>query len=83
MRGHPRDVLLREMWSKDGLSEISVEYIDRGAPGDIGSIQGISISHIGRSFIELDSGGMIPFHRVMRISREGRTIWERNIRIEP
>ncbi|MBN1538832.1 MAG: DUF504 domain-containing protein [Candidatus Thermoplasmatota archaeon] len=83
MIGHPRDILLREKWSGDGLSDISVEFKDRGSPGDTGSIKGPSISHIGRSFMELDHGGMVPFHRVIRISHQGKTIWKRDIKGGP
>jgi uncharacterized protein (UPF0248 family) len=57
-----------------------VEYIDRGAPGDRSTVQGDCI-------LKLEQGGMmiesrnktkfIPFHRIRRISYDGKCLWER------
>ncbi len=62
------------------FSKASVEYVDRGAPGDRSTVQGMSIT-------KLEPGGMlilsekgetyIPFHRLRRITYEGQTMWEK------
>ncbi|MBN1389927.1 MAG: DUF504 domain-containing protein [Candidatus Thermoplasmatota archaeon] len=75
----PRDILLRERWSKDDLARTSVEYVDRGAPAERSVLSGASISHIGRSFLEIDDDKMIPFHRLTRIFFGDECIWERSI----
>ena len=79
----PRDVLLKERWTVGSLEDLSIEYINRGAPGDRSSISGSDIVNLGRSFMELTDGTKIPFHRVTAILRKKNSIWERTIRAAP
>lgn len=56
----------------------SVEYVNRGAPGDRSMVH-------GKQILKLDQGGMeiesdqgttfIPYHRIRRISYNGETLW--------
>ena len=75
-----RDVLLRSKWSNDSLDHISIIYISRGSEGGRDSLRGDEIEHIGRSFLELKDGGMIPFHRITGIQMDGKMVWSRKIR---
>lgn len=79
----PRDVLLKERWTVSSLDGLSVEYINRGAPGDRSIIYGSDITNLGRSFMELTDGTKIPFHRVTAILRQKNSIWERPIKAAP
>ncbi|MGA1872743.1 MAG: DUF504 domain-containing protein [Thermoplasmatota archaeon] len=80
IEGTARDVLLKQKWSGGGLSDIIIEYLDRGSPGDVGIIAGSDVDHIGRSFVELLDGTKIPFHRLMRIKEMDILIWERKVK---
>ena len=58
----------------------SVEYLDRGAPGDRSIVHGDQILRLEHGGMEIESDLMnkfIPFHRIRRIIYEGRTMWEK------
>jgi uncharacterized protein (UPF0248 family) len=73
----PRDVLLKHAWSSRDLEELIVVVLSRGSPCNRSSIQGSRIDRIGRSFMEVDDGTMIPFHRIIEIWKEDTLVWER------
>lgn len=76
----PRDVLNELKWRHDALDEAVIHYVHRGAPGDTRVVTGEDVADVGQSFMELRGAhgrAMIPFHRVFRIERDGRVVWER------
>lgn len=59
----------------------SVEYVDRGAPGDRSTVQGGQIQRLEQGGMEIQSElkeKFIPYHRIRRIAYEGRTLWEKS-----
>jgi len=71
----PRDILNELKWKGMDISECSVEYIHRGAPGDTKTVSGQEIIDIGRSFFTLFPDTLIPYHRILRIEYKGKTIY--------
>ena len=65
----PRDALLELRWANGSLSGVYIAIIDRGSPDDRSIIDGPMIVHIGRSFMDLEGGTKIPFHRVTEVKR--------------
>jgi len=62
------------------FGNITVWYVDRGAPGDRSQVSGADISDLSAHYFEVasDSGTKcIPYHRIRRIAYAGATIWER------
>lgn len=58
----------------------SIEYVDRGAPDDRSTVQGDKVLKLLQWGMEIESDykiKFIPFHRIRRISYEGRTCWEK------
>ncbi len=69
----PRDVLNRLRWT-EGLDEVTVTYLHRGAPGDRLAIKGSDIVELERSFfVTVDS--KIPYHRIRTIERRGEVLY--------
>jgi uncharacterized protein (UPF0248 family) len=61
------------------FGRVSVEYLNRGAPGDRSSISGEEILKLEPGWMEVASPvgtTCIPYHRIRRILYEGDTIWE-------
>lgn len=61
------------------FSKASVEYVNRGAPGDRSTVQGDRILKLEQGGMEIESEKgttFIPYHRVRRIDYDGRTMWE-------
>jgi uncharacterized protein (UPF0248 family) len=62
------------------FSEVSVEYVNRGAPGDRSVVQGDHILKLEQGGMEIDSDkGMtfIPYHRIRRLIYGGKIVWEK------
>ncbi len=62
------------------LEGIDVTYVHRGAPGDRMRIGAMDISRLEKSFFVLEREGrevMIPYHRIVEISRGGEVIWRK------
>ncbi|HDD60057.1 MAG: hypothetical protein DRN35_06535 [Thermoplasmata archaeon] len=72
-----RDVLLKLFWTdKEAFSRCRIVYRSRGSPGDVSSLLGERVVHLGRSFIE--AGGLtLPYHRVLKVVLNGKVLWER------
>lgn len=76
----PRDVLNRLKWTEgENLSEATVWYIHRGAPGDNLKISGSRIVSLGSLFFETDEA-TIPYHRILRIEYRGEALYEKDER---
>jgi hypothetical protein len=66
--------------SQFDISRASVEYMDRGAPGDLSIVRGGQIISLEPGWMEIESEmktKFIPFHRIRRIAYDGNTMWER------
>ena len=64
------------------FGKVSVEYVDRGPPGDRSRVQGDRIIHLEQGFMEIESEmktKFIPMHRIRLISYDGETMWEKGI----
>jgi uncharacterized protein (UPF0248 family) len=62
------------------FARVSVEYVNRGAPGDRSTVKGDRIMSLEQGGMEIDSEKgrtYIPFHRIRRIAYEGRIMWEK------
>ena len=61
------------------FSQVEVEYVDRGAPGDRSTLQGDRVVALDAQYLEVDAGthvACIPYHRVRRIQYGGETMWQ-------
>jgi len=59
----------------------SVDYVDRGAPGDRSNVPGSQIRCLQQGGMEIQSGveaKFIPYHRIRRISYDGKVLWEKS-----
>lgn len=76
-----REVLLRLYHDPEyRFTEVEICYVNRGAPGDMSCIGGDRILRLDPYYIEIESekGAIpIPYHRLIRIRYQGRTVWER------
>ncbi len=58
----------------------SIEYVDRGAPGDRSTVSGSHILSLEQGGMEIESDNkrkFIPFHRIRRIAYDGKILWEK------
>ena len=79
---YPREVLNRIRWSEEGgLAKTTVWYVHRGAPGDVAKADGSKIKLLGSLFFETAEAS-IPYHRVLRIDCDGRTVFRRDDRAD-
>jgi uncharacterized protein (UPF0248 family) len=78
-RGFVRDTLLRYKWSEKGLTSLKIRYVSRGSTGDMADLYGDEIVHIGKSFLELEEGTMIPYHRIMEVRSGENVVWSREL----
>jgi len=74
----PRELLNRIKWSvSPSLGDVVVYYVDRGAPSDVGCVQGEAIEKLERGLFVLKGGTHIPYHRIFRIEHRGTPIYYR------
>ncbi len=62
------------------FSEVRVEYVDRGAPGDRSIVSGRDIRVLDAYYFEIaaDQGAKyIPYHRIRKLMYKGAILWER------
>jgi uncharacterized protein (UPF0248 family) len=65
------------------FEKVGVDYINRGAPEDRSTVSGKRIQRLEAGGMEIESTvgtTYIPYHRILRILYEGRTLWERGIK---
>ncbi|HIH43827.1 MAG TPA: DUF504 domain-containing protein [Candidatus Methanoperedenaceae archaeon] len=74
----PRELLNEVKWKGFKLEDCTVQYIHRGAPGDVMAISGKEITDIGRMYITLRDGGCIPYHRIVTITYKGHAVFIKN-----
>jgi hypothetical protein len=75
--GSPREVLSRAKHVGGGFEGLAITYVHRGAPGDLKTIEGRDVIDIGRGFLELATGAMIPMHRIVEIRDGDRLLFRR------
>jgi uncharacterized protein (UPF0248 family) len=78
-RGTAKDALAQIRW-KEGAADwsgVDVTIRHHGAPRDRKTIVGKRISGLGRSFFEVDGETQIPYHRILRIARDGEVLYDR------
>ena len=72
---YPREVLNRLRWKEgESLSEATIWYIHRGAPGDVLRLSGKDIVSLGRGFFDT-AEATIPYHRIVKIDYRGDTLF--------
>jgi uncharacterized protein (UPF0248 family) len=77
---YPRQVLNRLRWTEgESLKDAVIWYVHRGAPGDVLRIAGQEIRSLGRGFFETNEA-TIPYHRILRIDSNGKTLFEKDER---
>ena len=62
------------------FSLAEVEYVDRGAPGDLSRISGDKIIKLEQGWMQIAAEAgvkFIPFHRIRRIIYRGSVVWEK------
>ncbi len=75
---YPRDVLNRLKWTEgESISDATIWYVHRGAPGDVLRIGGDRLRNLGKGFFDTDDA-TIPYHRILRIDYRGSTLFLRN-----
>jgi uncharacterized protein (UPF0248 family) len=75
----PREVLNKLKWHPDfDFEEYEVVYVHRGAPNNEKCVSCRDIVDLEHSDFVLVEGTHIPYHRVLRILREGGiVIWKK------
>jgi uncharacterized protein (UPF0248 family) len=79
-----REVLLQLLHDpRYSLPDAEVWYIDRGAPGNMSRAEGRNIVSVEPFAFRVttETGTKdIPYHRVIRVSHRGETLWERGMK---
>lgn len=63
--------------------DVTVCYIDRGAPGNESCVTGEQIVTLDSRFLEIGESSRsspIPYHRITRIMYQGNVLWERGVK---
>jgi uncharacterized protein len=73
---YPREVLNQLRWKPgENLSDASITYVHRGAPGDEMTISGDEIVELERSFF-VTKDAKIPYHRIKMVRYRGKIIFD-------
>jgi uncharacterized protein (UPF0248 family) len=83
-----RSVLNGLRWREDrDFAKVEVEYVHRGAPGDIATVSGndilalepwmMVISREGRQGSPVPGQAAIPYHRIVRVLYDGEAVFDR------
>lgn len=79
-RLNARELLNKLKWHPEkDIDKVEVTIIHRGAPRDRKTIDGVDIGDIGSKFFEVkqhENSVRIPYHRILKIERDGETLWE-------
>jgi len=74
-----RDALNALRWTT-GLAGVTLTYLHRGAPGDERTVRADEVA-VGRGGFDVAAkpgeSGSIPWHRALRIERDGEVLWTR------
>jgi uncharacterized protein (UPF0248 family) len=61
------------------FADVTVCYVDRGAPADRTCVQGEKIIHLDSYYMEISSPqglSAIPYHRIRKILYQDQILWE-------
>ncbi|MDI9644169.1 MAG: RNA repair domain-containing protein [Candidatus Verstraetearchaeota archaeon] len=76
-----RDLLNKLKWSgRGGLRGCEITIVHRGAPGNRRVIRGEDVDDVApRALICIEGGRevVIPYHRVVSLTKDGEIIWSR------
>jgi uncharacterized protein (UPF0248 family) len=73
------ELLSRLEWGEGiTLEELEFLVVHRGAPGDVRSLAAPEVVGRDRSYLLLEGGGAVPYHRVLEVRRGGRVLWSRD-----
>lgn len=76
-----RELLLRFYHDQEfSFDEVTICYVDRGAPDDTSCVAGERIKTLGPGFIGIESDfgtTSIPYHRLVKICYKGIPVWEK------
>lgn len=61
------------------LEELEFLVIDRGSAGDRRLLAPPEVTGRDRSYLHLEGGGRVPYHRVLEVRREGHVLWRRHV----
>jgi uncharacterized protein (UPF0248 family) len=71
-------VLSQLEWAEGiALDRLQFVVVDRGAPDDRRLLEAPEVVGRDRSYLHLQGGGRIPYHRVLEIRTDDRVIWRR------
>ena len=74
---NPRYILNEIKWKENhNFDDIEILITHRGAPNNTKKLLGEQITKIGRSFVYTNQS-VIPFHRIIKITLDGKTIFKR------
>ena len=61
------------------LEELEFLVVHRGAPDDRRLLAAPEVVGRDRSYLLLEGGGAVPYHRVLEVRRAGRVLWARKV----
>lgn len=61
------------------LYELEFLIIDRGSEDDRRLLSAPEVTGRDRSYLHLEGGGRVPYHRVLEVRREGKVLWRRRV----
>jgi hypothetical protein len=77
------EALNRLKWT-GRLGKAEIVFVHRGAPGDVKTVSGASITQLKRSHFYYKDNGRethIPNHRIVEVRLEGKVLWQKRISI--
>ena len=73
-----KNILNMVLWPpRMNINPAKISYIHRGAPGNLKTIKGSFIDRLENGFLILNDGTQIPFHRIIKIEYNDKTLYIR------
>ncbi len=73
-----KNILNMILWHPEmRIDQAEISYIHRGAPGNLKTINGSFIDRMENGFLILNDGTQIPFHRIIKIDYNDKTLCTR------
>jgi hypothetical protein len=73
-----KNILNMVLWHpRMKINQAKISYINRGAPGNLKTIKGSFIDRLENGFLILNDGTQIPFHRIIKIEYNDKTLYIR------
>jgi uncharacterized protein (UPF0248 family) len=61
------------------LDNLTFIIVDRGSPGDVRELGYPEVLGRDRSYLHLQGGGRVPYHRVLEVRAGERVLWSRQV----